>query len=1174
MRCSEPVPDWIEEQALQVKERLDCRREFDLRQTSEVTTPCLVGIRRPTVLLPEEQAQIARREELPAILMHETAHVKSRDLPWNAALHGLVMLFWFHPLAWRIRLAHADACDAVADTVAADEIEDVARYIRTLARLAIQMHDRTPDAALAMAHTSNVRQRIEAIQRKLFRARLSRTRVLSAVALAAIAVVLLGGLALTQAEVEPKAVGTETEALEPEVRREQLVIHATEAATGKPLEGVEIRFSGWVGGEKYTPIMKTDEKGIAIADWDAGAEITTLWMTCTRSRFVPIHYVWKGDQQSAQVPEELHLYFQPGHLIGGIVQDELGRPIEGAKVRIYKSIDWPDGYPGIGTCTEPITDAEGRWTWDGAPEDLRDVRVSITHADYLENQIGLSPGGDVVYVLKRGATIRGRVVAEDGQPIEGALVRFGNDRYLKGMPETATDSLGRFELKNCKSGMSALTVQGEGYSPALIEIVAGQQEDAGEFRLSPGRTMRIRVVDNQGKPIPGAVLHTDTWRGYRTLKAKLTTDDKGRMRWDSAPKDTVLCDILKREYMNLRKTPLKASDEEQVMTLLPPLDVSGRVTDAETDRPIPKVEIRHAYLELGKSEPDAWAWSDDPAVYQDGSYQYEFEEPGRGRYVLQAAAEGYLPVMSRPLTIKEGAVTLNFALEPGSGVAGIVLSPSGEPAVNAQVGLGTAKHQLSLKNGRLLTRMNRSSVVRTDETGRFAIPQPGEEPYLLIAVHDAGYAELTRGQFDASQEMRLQRWCRIEGQVRVGGEPDANRRVSFIPPPNARGSTYVWSRWYRTTTDSEGRFLFDRLPAGPGTISRDVVSVGADGGRRSTHGWQQEVGLAPGSTLTMTIGGTGRRVVGSIALDREPDVEVDWKGNTPVILEEIFTTSSRVAGDAAEMLVPTSPTSLVPSHMPGSTPTPSLGSDEVHVKPDSPKYPGAIDSVGRFEVVDVPPGKYRLTVSVDYPRSEKYETHGKTIGKGTHVFTIEPLKGAGNEDPLDLGVITATLHESLEVGVPAPDFTAEKLSGGQLRLSDLRGKYVLLNFWSTLDNEVQVLREIHQQFGDDPRFVLLSLSCTNPIETPRAFVAARDLKWLHAHARENHTSHAERDFTVRARPTSFLISPDGRVLARELRGTAMQEAVEAVLDGETSADGKGAAEELTPRYNGPSRPKR
>jgi hypothetical protein len=110
-----------------------------------------------------------------------------------------------------------------------------------------------------------------------------------------------------------------------------------------------------------------------------------------------------------------------------------------------------------------------------------------------------------------------------------------------------------------------------------------------------------------------------------------------------------------------------------------------------------------------------------------------------------------------------------------------------------------------------------------------------------------------------------------------------------------------------------------------------------------------------------------------------------------------------------------------------------------------------------------------------------------------------------------------------------------------------------------LDNEVQVLREIHQQFGDDPRFVQLSLSCTNPIETPRGFVATRGLKWLHAHAREGQTSHAERDFTVRARPTSFLIGPDGRVLARELRGTAMQEAVEAVLDGETSTDESGNA---------------
>jgi beta-lactamase regulating signal transducer with metallopeptidase domain len=103
------------------------------------------------ILLPANQCEPQRAAELPAILAHELAHLGGRDLHWNQLFTGLAILLWFHPLAWRMRLAHADACDEVADAIAADYVGDARHYGGTLARLALQINRPATRAGLAMA---------------------------------------------------------------------------------------------------------------------------------------------------------------------------------------------------------------------------------------------------------------------------------------------------------------------------------------------------------------------------------------------------------------------------------------------------------------------------------------------------------------------------------------------------------------------------------------------------------------------------------------------------------------------------------------------------------------------------------------------------------------------------------------------------------------------------------------------------------------------------------------------------------------------------------------------------------------------------------------------------------------------------------------------------------------
>src|SRR5262249_37027060 len=169
------------------------------------------------------------------------------------------------------------------------------------------------------------------------------------------------------------------------------------------------------------------------------------------------------------------------------------------------------------------SDENGRWQWDGAPADLSGLFVNVHHADYLAGGGQVSLGTKNALVLKQGLKIAGRVVDQDGEPVKGAAARLGFDRFGSNEPEDRTDDEGQFTLRNCKPGKSLVTIQAEGYSPTFRQVVVEEGIAPLEFRLEPGHTLRVRVVDIEGRPIPGVLFATDTWRSYRTLMVRIDT---------------------------------------------------------------------------------------------------------------------------------------------------------------------------------------------------------------------------------------------------------------------------------------------------------------------------------------------------------------------------------------------------------------------------------------------------------------------------------------------------------------------------------------------------------------------------------------------------------------------------------------------------------------------------
>lgn len=83
-----------------------CRKEINLKRavklklSSAVDTPCVSGVFRPVLLLPEESPRYLDGRQLRHVFLHELIHVKHNDIAVNWLASALQCLHWFNPLVW------------------------------------------------------------------------------------------------------------------------------------------------------------------------------------------------------------------------------------------------------------------------------------------------------------------------------------------------------------------------------------------------------------------------------------------------------------------------------------------------------------------------------------------------------------------------------------------------------------------------------------------------------------------------------------------------------------------------------------------------------------------------------------------------------------------------------------------------------------------------------------------------------------------------------------------------------------------------------------------------------------------------------------------------------------------------------------------------------------------
>lgn len=791
----------------------------------------------------------------------------------------------------------------------------------------------------------------------------------------------------------------------------QMLLHVVEPETGESLPHAKLYLAYFRQNGKTERVrLITDKNGKAAVDiFERPFDSLNLFVTA--DGHVPKVTSW-GTRRP--MPAQYTMRLERGVTIAGTVVDEAGQPIAGAKIEFDgPGNDWavPDNIQ-FGPDATSMSEADGRWSCNMIPTNMARFSLLVTHPEHAHTTVPVqsdAPRAHVV-VMKAGFTVAGTVQDSNGNPIDAAEVRDVRMNE-EGERSTNTDPAGTFQLKHMNAGELVLAVKAQGFAPAVQTIQVTGALAGIRFHLGPGQLLRGRVIDEEGNPIRG--VWAKTTPGRRKIQWSVMTDADGRFEWDSAPEEPLLYSFMADGFKQSYALKLQAdgSDHEIKLTREQPgkdaIQISGTVVDANTGEPLDDFTVL-----LGEVSPD-WPPSFQFAttgykgrftVTRSATFQRLTTDPeSRKRwysaiYQLQIKKDGYVPLLSQNIFARDGSQTIELKLQRGSGPSGVVLLPSGEPAANAMVLLCTPERGVTIHGPAQIEKDIYTTKLRaqTDQGGRFSLP-PVADPQGLVVVHEQGYAQSPVGA--ATNEIALQPWGRVEGRLVLDSRPAANQHVcarhQVLRYDKAGRPFGLMNYFFETTTDSAGRFSFEKVPPGPCTVYRKVSHEP----RTWFESHETTVSVNAGATTDVVLGSGGRTVIGRVTLPGVSD-GIDWE-SVPVRL------TLKTAND------------------PGPRPKrDDFISQDIFVAATEYffaasraqlNYAAFCDSNGSFRIPDVPPGSYKLEIKA--PALKRDSLAPADLGSGESAslvreITVPELDSDQSGEPLDLGMLQLVARQN------------------------------------------------------------------------------------------------------------------------------------------------------------------
>lgn len=484
-----------------------------------------------------------------------------------------------------------------------------------------------------------------------------------------------------------------------------------------------------------------------------------------------------------------------------------GRTVEGAapaadvKVTLATvGIDAPD--------LTVTSDVQGSFIFDAVGPGNYELRGSkagqIVKDAPIQIAVANTPQEGIVLELVPGGVVRGRVTDGDtAEGIPGAIVKA----FLEGggrlrLVAEPSDAEGQFEVVGLNPGAYELAASeapgysrfGRGQSSVKVNVAAGETLEGISIVLSRGVVFTGHVVDTEGKPAGGAVVHGRV-RGWQDQQ---TTGKDGAF---------TLSRLNGGETIRVMASTTSARSTEQVIDI-PPVGLSGveLVLEHATDGLIAGVVVDrrsqpfHGRVSLALADEEAHRTTNRTNTDAEG--RFLFANVAAGAYKIGAHTENGVGRELLRLTMKSGQqvrdLRLVFDEEASLEISGKVSDETGAPLA------------ASLRLERLEERSHIAQSMGTaavDGTFKF---QGLSEGMFSITASATGYSDATvddipSGSKDVS--IVLPGRLSISGTV-VSSEnvPITDFEVATIPAGAPVESSYFFLVPFKRVSDPEGAY--------------------------------------------------------------------------------------------------------------------------------------------------------------------------------------------------------------------------------------------------------------------------------------------------------------------------------------------------------------------------------
>jgi len=524
-----------------------------------------------------------------------------------------------------------------------------------------------------------------------------------------------------------------------------------------------------------------------------------------------------------QLTAELTIALNRGAAVSGVVVDEAGAPIAGAKVSSadVAIVTWNPG----GTDRNAITsDGKGEFTIPAlAAGTYRLSAADETHAPAASELVtvdGEHVTTGVRIVMPAGGRIAGVVVGTDGQPVPYATVKLSGAEWATDMVyrQAAADDRGTFAVTALPRRPLKVRAESETASsePAAVDLVGASARTDLRLVLDQDGAISGVVVDGAGQPVPEASVSgvpdflAEDRRGNDFILAAstaTTTDGGGRFTLRGLDAGTYRLAASReghgeRTAWNAQAESVKAGATDVRLVLPSPGGVRGTIVGDSGKAPALALVA---------------AGGEYRASTRDGAFELGGMTPGK--YDVRVTGADFGEAVRGDVVVVEGKVTDLGAIKVTAGrqASGRLVDAKGAPVEGATVMVG----KMIIGDGKTSAGGdddNRRGL-RTATTGAQGgftvrgIPRGGA---IIVAEHATRgrsvSVDLPAGTEDVTGlELTLRGYGSLTGTVTRKGAPVAGAAVSAAPLGASGQAVFV-------TTGADGKFVLDKVPAGPTTV--------------------------------------------------------------------------------------------------------------------------------------------------------------------------------------------------------------------------------------------------------------------------------------------------------------------------------------------------------------------